>query len=66
MDTRTGRVFSEDELKQHLGAFTGTARRVEKKNFRRFSVGEELTVKGMRFQIAEVEDRRIVLNFSGS
>lgn len=63
MDTRTGEVLSNTRLQEHLSAFSGRERQQEKKKFRRFTIGEDITIKGIRFQISAVTNQRVELQF---
>jgi hypothetical protein len=64
MNTETGRVLTEAELKEHLAPFSGHERKTEKRKWRNFEIGERVNLKGMTFTVHEVGDQRIVLKFA--
>jgi hypothetical protein len=63
MNSETGQVLPESELREKLNAMDPAIRKAEQPKWRMFEIGEILEAKGIRFRVHEVGDQRLVLKF---
>lgn len=63
MNSETGQVVTRTEVEEMLKTLSAELRRVEQPKWRTFEIGEELIIKGIKFEVHDLGDKRLVLKF---